>query len=102
MKPPHPYAVGARSYVRMMGRKKHQSVIVCGESGAGKTETTKLVIRYLAQTNPGQEEGGGTIEMQILAASPVLESFGNAKTVLNNNSSRFGKFTKLLYTDGGG
>jgi len=101
MKPPHPYACGARSYIRMMGRKKNQSVIVCGESGAGKTETTKQVIKYLADTTPGGGDSSGTIEMQIIAASPVLEAFGNAKTVLNNNSSRFGKFTKILYsTDG--
>jgi myosin heavy subunit len=101
MKPPHPYGCGARSYNRMMGRKKNQSVIVCGESGAGKTETTKQVIKYLADTTPGSGENSGTIEMQIIAASPVLEAFGNAKTVLNNNSSRFGKFTKVLYSADG-
>jgi len=101
MKPPHPYGCGARSYIRMMGRKKNQSVIVCGESGAGKTETTKQVIKYLADTTPGGGEASGTIEMQIIAASPVLEAFGNAKTVLNNNSSRFGKFTKILYSADG-
>merc|ERR1719204_2990914 len=100
--PPHPYAVGARANTRLLGRQRNQSVIVCGESGAGKTETTKLVIRYLAETTPGaNEEGSGTIEMQIMAASPILEAFGNAKTILNNNSSRFGKLTKLLYSMGG-
>jgi len=100
--PPHPFAVGARSNTRLMGRQKNQSVVVCGESGAGKTETTKLVIRYLAETTPSADtEGAGTIEMQIMAASPILEAFGNAKTILNNNSSRFGKFTKLLYSMGG-
>jgi len=100
--PPHPYAVGARANTRLLQRQRNQSVIVCGESGAGKTETTKLVIRYLAETVPGaNEEGSGTIEMQIMAASPILEAFGNAKTILNNNSSRFGKFTKLLYSMGG-
>merc|ERR1719210_2688060 len=96
--PPHPYAVGARSNTRLLQRTTNQSVVVCGESGAGKTETTKLVIRYLAETTPSADtEGAGTIEMQIMAASPILEAFGNAKTILNNNSSRFGKFTKLLY-----
>jgi len=97
--PPHPYAVGARANTRLLQRQRNQSVIVCGESGAGKTETTKLVIRYLAETTPNADsEGSGTIEMQIMAASPILEAFGNAKTILNNNSSRFGKFTKLLYS----
>merc|ERR1719210_2821046 len=100
--PPHPYAVGARSNTRLLQRTTNQSVVVCGESGAGKTETTKLVIRYLAETTPSADtEGAGTIEMQIMAASPILEAYGNAKTILNNNSSRFGKFTKLLYSMGG-
>jgi len=96
---PHPYGVSARSYQRMVQRKKNQSIIVCGESGAGKTETTKLLMRYLAMTAPisTAKEMGTSIEEQIVAASPILEAYGNAKTVMNNNSSRFGKFTKLLY-----
>jgi len=94
---PHPYGVSARSYMRMIQRKCNQSVIVCGESGAGKTETTKLLMRYLAMTAPSTNMESSIIEQQIIAASPILEAYGNAKTVLNNNSSRFGKFTKLLY-----
>ena len=94
---PHPYGVSARSYMRMVQRKCNQSVIVCGESGAGKTETTKLLMRYLAMTAPSTTMESSMIEQQIIAASPILEAYGNAKTVMNNNSSRFGKFTKLLY-----
>jgi len=94
---PHPYCVSARSYMRMVQRKQNQSVIVCGESGAGKTETTKLLMRYLAMTAPSASMESSMVEQQIIAASPILEAYGNAKTVMNNNSSRFGKFTKLLY-----
>jgi len=95
---PHPYAVGARSYTRMMHRSRNQSVIVCGESGAGKTETTKRVIQYLAKTTPSGGTDVGDIETRIIQISPILEAMGNAKTLLNNNSSRFGKFTKVMYT----
>jgi len=94
---PHPYGVSARAYMRMVHRGIAQSVIVCGESGAGKSETAKLIMRYLAVTSQSSDGGTSIIEQQIIAASPILEAFGNAKTVLNNNSSRFGKFTKLLY-----
>eukprot|EP01084_Bolivina_argentea_P118792 210706_1 len=98
---PHPYGVSARAYMRLVQRKKNQSIIVCGESGAGKTETTKKLLKYLAvtaATRKNQIIDSKIIEDQVVAASPVLEAFGNAKTVMNNNSSRFGKFTKLLYT----
>eukprot|EP01083_Nonionella_stella_P067829 179682_1 len=95
---PHPYGVSARAYLRLVQRKKNQSVVVCGESGAGKTETTKKLLKYLAVTAPSSMIDSKTIEDQIVAASPILEAFGNAKTVMNNNSSRFGKFTKLLYS----
>jgi len=94
---PHPYGVSARAYMRMVHRGIAQSTIVCGESGAGKSETAKLIMRYLAVTSQSADGGQSIIEQQIIAASPILEAFGNAKTVLNNNSSRFGKFTKLLY-----
>jgi len=102
IRPPHPFAVGARGYQRLLARGLNQSVVVCGESGAGKTETTKRVIQYLAVTTPGADRNSVGIEQQIMAASPILETYGNAKTVWNNNSSRFGKFTKLLYSMEGG
>jgi len=94
---PHPFGVASRAYQRMVHRGIAQSTIVCGESGAGKSETAKQIMRYLASTSTVAGEGQSVIEGQIIAASPILEAFGNAKTIWNNNSSRFGKFTKLLY-----
>eukprot|EP01084_Bolivina_argentea_P121484 215286_1 len=69
---PHPYGVSARSYMRLIQRKKNQSVIVCGESGAGKTETTKKLLKYLAVTAATTGIDSKTIEDQIVAASPIL------------------------------
>merc|ERR1712038_1216603 len=74
-----------------------------GISGAGKSECAKQLIRYLAKTSPNDMETGGDpdfIVNQIVQASIILEAWGNAKTTLNNNSSRFGKFVKLMYKDG--
>ena len=62
-----------------------------------QTETTKLLMRYLAMTAPSESMESAVLNQQIIAASPILEAYGNAKTMMNNNSSRFGKFTKLLY-----
>jgi ABC-type oligopeptide transport system ATPase subunit len=76
--------------------KSNQSIVVSGESGAGKTETSKIILRFLAQRSSGGIVG---LDRRIIESSPILESFGNAKTMRNPNSSRFGKFIKLQFTD---
>ncbi|KAM3331659.1 hypothetical protein ACQJBY_027547 [Aegilops geniculata] len=86
---------------QMMNEGKSNSILVSGESGAGKTETTKLLMRYLAFLGGRSGTGGRTVEQQVLESNPVLEAFGNAKTVRNNNSSRFGKFVELQFDKSG-
>ncbi|XP_022092441.1 unconventional myosin-XV-like [Acanthaster planci] len=94
---PHLFAMGNSAYMRMMQTDKNQCVIISGESGAGKTESTKLIMQYLAAVN--KAPSNLTTE-QILEANPLLESFGNAKTVRNDNSSRFGKYTEVFFKKG--
>uniref|UniRef100_A0A7N8XVU0 Myosin-9 n=1 Tax=Mastacembelus armatus TaxID=205130 RepID=A0A7N8XVU0_9TELE len=110
--PPHIYAITDTSYRSMMQDREDQSILCTGESGAGKTENTKKVIQYLAhvasshktkkdQVNlhccPKTIKSPGELEKQLLQANPILEAFGNAKTVKNDNSSRFGKFIRINF-----
>ncbi|XP_043691313.1 myosin-12 isoform X2 [Telopea speciosissima] len=94
---PHLFAVADACYRAMINDQGNQSILVSGESGAGKTETTKMLMRYLAFMGGRSGTEGRTVEQQVLESNPVLEAFGNAKTVKNNNSSRFGKFVEIQF-----
>ncbi|CAD7677197.1 unnamed protein product [Nyctereutes procyonoides] len=122
--PPHIYAITDTAYRSMMQDREDQSILCTGESGAGKTENTKKVIQYLAHVAsshkskkdqwdmdemswclfwswfspcPVKRKRSGELERQLLQANPILEAFGNAKTVKNDNSSRFGKFIRINF-----
>ncbi len=102
--PPHLWAVAETAYRGMLNNKKNQAMLITGESGAGKTENTKKVITYLAlvATSSGKKaEKKVSLEDQIVATNPILESYGNAKTSRNDNSSRFGKFIRIHFTTSG-
>ncbi|XP_077527335.1 myosin heavy chain isoform X28 [Haemaphysalis longicornis] len=103
--PPHVFAVSDGAYMDMLANRENQSMLITGESGAGKTENTKKVIAYFAHVGatskkeeaPKKESKKGNLEDQVVQTNPVLESFGNAKTVRNDNSSRFGKFIRIHF-----
>ncbi|KAI0463462.1 hypothetical protein LJB42_002457 [Komagataella kurtzmanii] len=93
---PHIFAVAQNAIQRLVKEQRNQSILVTGESGAGKTENTKKIIQYITTITASHELNQDfDFEEKILQATPILESFGNAQTVKNNNSSRFGKFIKM-------
>ncbi|KAK7023776.1 myosin 5 [Favolaschia claudopus] len=104
---PHLFAIAEDAYTAMRRDGEGQTIIVSGESGAGKTESAKFIMRYLASVNPPELgtkakakfslDDSSEIERQILATNPILEAFGNAKTTRNDNSSRFGKYIQILF-----
>ena len=117
--PPHIWTIGRMSYDNMMETRQNQTVLVSGESGAGKTEAVKSLLKFLGALSaaragelggdsasdgadtPVAEEAPQTLQQKIEACNPILETFGNAKTVRNDNSSRFGKFLKVAYDEDG-
>ena len=94
--PPHIFAVAEGAFQGMQNTGRNNSILITGESGAGKTENTKKVIAYFATiaASGKKKEGEGSLEDKIVQTNPVLEAWGNAKTVRNDNSSRFGKFIR--------
>ncbi|XP_027480955.2 myosin-4 [Zalophus californianus] len=104
--PPHIFSISDNAYQFMLTDRENQSILITGESGAGKTVNTKRVIQYFAtiaitgekkKEEPTAGKMQGTLEDQIISANPLLEAFGNAKTVRNDNSSRFGKFIRIHF-----
>mmetsp|Transcript_12284 Transcript_12284/g.18839 ORF Transcript_12284/g.18839 Transcript_12284/m.18839 type:complete len:1648 (+) Transcript_12284:99-5042(+) len=115
--PPHVYGIADHSFRQMMllleeddKKSTNQSILVSGESGAGKTVTTKFIMQYLAAlsqrstssaTKSDAKDGTPSVEQQVLQSNPILESFGNARTIRNDNSSRFGKFIEIKFSKTG-
>lgn len=95
--PPHIYAVASEAYHMMRSTNIPQTILITGESGAGKTENTKHSITFLAKISSNIGAGTKLLEERLLSANPLLEAFGNAQTVRNDNSSRFGKFIKVEF-----
>uniref|UniRef100_A0A8C3KMB0 Myosin heavy chain n=1 Tax=Calidris pygmaea TaxID=425635 RepID=A0A8C3KMB0_9CHAR len=106
--PPHIFSISDNAYQFMLTDRENQSILITGESGAGKTVNTKRVIQYFATIAASGDIAKkkeswikGTLEDQIISANPLLEAFGNAKTVRNDNSSRFGKFIRIHFGTSG-
>uniref|UniRef100_A0A9J2P6J4 Phorbol-ester/DAG-type domain-containing protein n=1 Tax=Ascaris lumbricoides TaxID=6252 RepID=A0A9J2P6J4_ASCLU len=98
--PPHIFAIADVTYHNMLRIKENQCVVISGESGSGKTESTNFLLHHLTSLSQ-KGSAGSSVEQTLLSAGPVLEAFGNAVTVQNNNSSRFGKFIKVNYRENG-
>ncbi|CAK7204161.1 Myosin type-2 heavy chain 1 [Sporothrix eucalyptigena] len=105
---PHLFAIAEEAFIDMLRDNKNQTIVVSGESGAGKTVSAKYIMRYFATrespSNPGARSKKGPdamsqTEEQILATNPIMEAFGNAKTTRNDNSSRFGKYIEIMFDD---
>ena len=102
---PHVYGMAARAYQRMMATGQNQAIVISGESGAGKTETAKFLLTYLARAAVGHISAIGepntSLHTRVMGTNPIMESFGCAQTVRNDNSSRFGKLVLLQFTKTG-
>jgi myosin-1 len=99
--PPHVFAIAESAYYNMKAYNENQCIIISGESGAGKTEAAKRIMQYIANVSGGSDSSIQQIKDMVLATNPLLESFGNAKTLRNNNSSRFGKYLEIHFNQQG-
>ncbi|RMZ04032.1 hypothetical protein D0860_06561 [Hortaea werneckii] len=97
--PPHVFAIAESAYYNMKAYNDNQCVIISGESGAGKTEAAKRIMQYIANVSGGGNSSIDEVKDMVLATNPLLESFGNAKTLRNNNSSRFGKYLEIQFNN---
>lgn len=95
-KPPHIYSLSNNAYRRMLQNREDQCVIISGESGAGKTEASKIMMQYIAVVSKSSTDVD-RVKNQLLESNPILEAFGNAKTLRNDNSSRFGKYMEIQF-----
>lgn len=95
--PPHPYAIADSAYRALVREQRNQGLLISGESGAGKTETAKIVMQFLAFASGAASGHADSIQARVLRAQPILESFGNAVTMRNSNSSRFGKYNRVFF-----
>ncbi|KAK2195809.1 bifunctional IQ motif [Babesia duncani] len=96
-KEPHVFSVAKQAYTGMTNDGKSQTILISGESGAGKTESTKICLKFLATAGAEEVKSGSPIQQRVLQSNPLLETFGNASTLRNANSSRFGKFIELQF-----
>ncbi|KAF8634884.1 hypothetical protein AX15_000638 [Amanita polypyramis BW_CC] len=99
--PPHVFSIAESAYYNMNAYHENQCVIISGESGAGKTEAAKRIMQYIAAVSGGQDSSIQEIKDMVLATNPLLESFGCAKTLRNNNSSRHGKYLEIMFNSNG-
>mmetsp|Transcript_106948 Transcript_106948/g.312762 ORF Transcript_106948/g.312762 Transcript_106948/m.312762 type:complete len:1388 (+) Transcript_106948:67-4230(+) len=99
--PPHPYAIADTAYRALVRERVNQGLLISGESGAGKTETAKIVMQYLSYASGATSDLASRIQARVLQAQPILESFGNAVTMRNSNSSRFGKYNRVFFNEAG-
>ncbi|KAF4611758.1 hypothetical protein D9613_004241 [Agrocybe pediades] len=99
--PPHVFGIAESAYYNMNAYHENQCVIISGESGAGKTEAAKRIMQYIAAVSGGQDSSIQEIKDMVLATNPLLESFGCAKTLRNNNSSRHGKYLEIMFNNRG-
>ena len=96
---PHLYDIISKVYTNIKNKEGNQSVLISGNSGSGKTFSTRYIMRYLSQVSSNFDTNKNSVERKLLESNPILEAFGNAKTLMNDNSSRFGKYIKIYFNE---